>query len=105
MLHEEKASSVIRFFKEGSTYGDDYAAVLSVVYLNSKTVMLHSFSGTLNRTMFRELIQWLMANGIEDIFANRNPKRRLPLATMTAQGLYHMRVAELAERLIKNEYA
>lgn len=71
-----------------------YDACCNVVWESDRVIWLRMLRGRLTLKLLRELVDWLDAQGIVTIRAQRAPRRLLPLATRREDGSYEVRVAD-----------
>jgi hypothetical protein len=89
--------SELRFFKGEWAEGVEYDASCVVMWESPTIVWLRLLQGTLTRKMLRELLDWLISNGIEEVKANRGGKHSLPLS-VKKDSYYSLVVKELAAK-------
>ena len=75
-MHVKPLVEHVRFYLEDSSYKDKdpYDAIITVVWLDDKTVSLQGLKGNFNKERRTRLIAYYKSRGITDVMYTRNGK-------------------------------
>lgn len=101
MIAETTVISHLRFFREGSAYYDDYDAILTVQWLGTDTVYISGFKGKVQRSHYRELMQWFRNKNVNYVTYHRSEKHKGFIGDKDDSTLIIMSVDEWSPRFLK----